>query len=64
MPRRGTWIRRLTICYALLVICIPARAFEVAGPARIVDGDTLVIGEEIVRLHGIDAPETGQNPWR
>ncbi|MGB0498007.1 MAG: thermonuclease family protein [Rubricella sp.] len=30
------------------------------GPARIVDGDTLVIGAVTVRLEGIDAPETDQ----
>ena len=27
---------------------------------RVVDGDTLVVGEERVRLHGIDAPELDQ----
>lgn len=35
-------------------------AGEVSGPARIVDGDTLVIGDTIIRLHGIDAAETRQ----
>lgn len=37
-----------------------AGAVEVAGTARIIDGDTLVIGDTIIRLHGIDAAETGQ----
>ena len=32
----------------------------VAGPARVVDGDTIVVGEVRVRLEGIDAPEAGQ----
>ena len=30
---------------------------DVAGKARIVDGDTIVINENRIRLHGIDAPE-------
>mmetsp|Transcript_29004 Transcript_29004/g.78103 ORF Transcript_29004/g.78103 Transcript_29004/m.78103 type:complete len:318 (-) Transcript_29004:488-1441(-) len=30
------------------------------GPARVVDGDTLYIGEEKIRLYGVDAPEKGQ----
>jgi endonuclease YncB( thermonuclease family) len=40
--------------------CGHAAALEVSGPVRIVDGDTLVIGAETIRLHGIDAAETGQ----
>lgn len=31
-----------------------------AGPAHVVDGDTLDIGNERIRLEGIDAPEHGQ----
>jgi endonuclease YncB( thermonuclease family) len=37
-----------------------ALAVEVKGRAEIVDGDTLEIGDVIVRLYGIDAAETGQ----
>ncbi len=33
----------------------------VTGRATIVDGDTLDIGGKRIRLHGIDAPESGQN---
>jgi len=33
---------------------------DLAGFARVVDGDTIVIGSTRVRLEGIDAPETGQ----
>ena len=32
----------------------------IAGAARIVDGDTLAIGDIKIRLEGIDAPETDQ----
>jgi endonuclease YncB( thermonuclease family) len=42
----------------------------IKGPARVVDGDTIWIGETKIRLHGIDTPETKQeckdgngNPW-
>ena len=37
-----------------------ARNAPVVGPARVVDGDTIVIGDLRVRLEGIDAPETSQ----
>lgn len=36
----------------------------VSGPARVVDGDTIVIGDVRIRLEGIDAPETGQTCGR
>ena len=36
-------------------------AIEVSGPARVIDGDTLVIGSQVIRINGIDAPEDGQN---
>lgn len=44
----------------LLLIAAPASAAEISGLARIIDGDTLEIGGQVVRLEGIDAPESGQ----
>ena len=38
-----------------------AQAREVSGAARIIDGDTIAIGQQVVRLLSIDAPENGQN---
>jgi endonuclease YncB( thermonuclease family) len=35
------------------------------GPASVIDGDTIVVAGELVRLHGIDAPELDQTfSWR
>lgn len=43
-----------------LVLALPAQAEILAGHARVVDGDTLVIDAQKVRLFGIDAPEHDQ----
>jgi endonuclease YncB( thermonuclease family) len=43
-----------------LVLALPASAVTLTGQARVVDGDTLMIGGERLRLHGIDAPELDQ----
>ncbi len=42
-----------------VVVASPADA-DITGPARVVDGDTIVIAGERIRLHGIDAPELKQ----
>jgi len=33
------------------------------GPAKVIDGDTIIVAEQLVRLHGIDAPELDQPFW-
>lgn len=33
---------------------------SLTGPVRVVDGDTIRLGEHRIRLHGIDAPESDQ----
>jgi endonuclease YncB( thermonuclease family) len=35
-------------------------AADIAGPAKVIDGDTIVIHSVKIRLHGIDAPEGAQ----
>jgi endonuclease YncB( thermonuclease family) len=43
-------------------------AADIDGPAKVIDGDTIVIHNTKIRLHGIDAPESAQvdeiMPWR
>ncbi|WP_394154261.1 thermonuclease family protein [Loktanella salsilacus] len=48
----------LIIC--LLLCASPAAAADISGRARVIDGDTLQIGQTRIRLHGIDAPEASQ----
>ena len=52
----------LRLIFALLILTLlpsPAHA-DVTGKPRIVDGDTIHIGNTKIRLHGIDAPEMKQ----
>jgi endonuclease YncB( thermonuclease family) len=43
-----------------LVVAAPVAAQTVTGRASVTDGDTLEIRDVDIRLHGIDAPESGQ----
>lgn len=55
--------RPLLLAFAavtLLAQGAAAQTIEASGPAVIVDGDTIEIGPQAIRIHGIDAPETGQ----
>ena len=60
-------MRALTI--ALCLLATPALA-DVAGVASVIDGDTLEVRGQRIRLHGIDAPESHQlcrldgKPWQ
>lgn len=46
---------------ALVAWASPAAAETLSGVASVIDGDTLEIHGERIRLHGIDAPESGQH---
>lgn len=51
---------RLGIAAAALAGVALAAAAEVTGKAQAIDGDTLAIGGQRIRLHGIDAPDRHQ----
>jgi endonuclease YncB( thermonuclease family) len=38
-------------------------ADRLTGPAKVIDGDTMIVAEQLVRLHGIDALELDQPFW-
>lgn len=62
---------RLSIASAAVLLCLvaPAQAETLSGNARVIDGDTLVVAGDRVRLDAIDAPESRQScsrsgrPW-
>jgi endonuclease YncB( thermonuclease family) len=39
------------------------RTDHLTSPAKVIDGDTIVVADQLVRLHGIDAPELDQTFW-
>jgi len=57
MTRSG-WIAAVVV--ALVSASAAWAADSIDGPARVIDGDTIVVGTVKVRLDGIDAPETDQ----
>ena len=55
-----TFLHILAISLSLLLVPVIAEADDLKGKPRVVDGDTICIGETKIRLHGVDAPEMKQ----
>ena len=60
----GTMRNMLIILALIFFSFIAGAADALTGTPRIVDGDTIWIGESKIRLHGIDAPEARQKCLR
>ena len=56
-------MRALLIAVAVILWPILALG-EITGPARVIDGHTIEVAGERIRLHGIDAPEMDQTSRR
>ncbi|WP_318269760.1 thermonuclease family protein [Salinisphaera orenii] len=54
----------LVACLFCAAVAVTASAQSFRGEPRIVDGDTIEIGGQDFRFHGIDAPESGQRCLR
>ncbi len=58
------WIPLFGLMLAAIVWLDGQNTAAFVGKARAVDGDSLIMNGERLRLYGIDAPERGQNCWR
>ena len=54
-------IFKLIIFLFYFTFSFSVQAQSISGKAKIIDGDTIHIGKNKIRLHGIDAPEWNQN---
>lgn len=51
---------RIALAFCVFGLTSAALADEISGIARIIDGRTIAIGSQTLRLAGIDTPEPGQ----
>ena len=51
---------RFSLLLSFLLVPLAAQAQQLVGQASVIDGDTIEIVGTRIRLHGIDAPESGQ----
>jgi endonuclease YncB( thermonuclease family) len=47
----------------IAILTFRRRTDRLTGPAKVIDGDTIVVADQLVRLHSIDAPELDQTFW-
>ena len=47
----------------IAILTFSRRTDCLTGPAKVIEGDTIVVADLLVRLHGIDAPELDQTFW-
>lgn len=59
-PAIGSRLRRALLAAAFVALAAPPGHGDVIGEARVIDGDTIQVAGERVRLQGIDAPESRQ----
>jgi len=57
-------LRPIVLAIAISLATSATACADPSGTPRIVDGDTIWIGESKIRLHGIDAPEARQECLR
>lgn len=54
-------LRLFSFTALFLTLCaMPVLAQSITGPVRVIDGDTLSMNGERIRIHGINAPESDQ----